>query len=213
MEEAILHGILELVERDALAIWWYNQPALPPISLSAAEQPGGPDLSTALRDLGWTITLHDVTTDVGIPAAVAIAENSAGEWVLGSAAHLNARSAFRNAVRELLLLLDSRRRPAPRPRPPSTAPAPLLPVHAVPDAGDIRELVDYCCAALARAGHEVIVFDLTRSDMNFSVVRVVAPGLRHPEPRFAPGRLYDVPVRLGWRNRPAREEQMPPSAP
>ena len=25
LEEAILQGFLELVERDALAIWWYNQ--------------------------------------------------------------------------------------------------------------------------------------------------------------------------------------------
>jgi oxazoline/thiazoline synthase len=27
---------------------------------------------------------------------------------------------------------------------------------------------------------------------------VIVPGLRHFFARFAPGRLYDVPVELGW---------------
>ncbi|WP_441293212.1 hypothetical protein ACSRUE_22460 [Sorangium sp. KYC3313] len=36
------------------------------------------------------------------------------------------------------------------------------------------------------------------------------PGLRHFWPRFGPGRLYDVPVRLGWLERANREEDLNP---
>jgi oxazoline/thiazoline synthase len=38
----------------------------------------------------------------------------------------------------------------------------------------------------------------------------VVPGLRHFWPRFGPGRLYDVPVRLGWREHPLDESQLNP---
>jgi ribosomal protein S12 methylthiotransferase accessory factor len=34
--------------------------------------------------------------------------------------------------------------------------------------------------------------------------------LRHFWPRFAAGRLYDVPVRLGWLPRPLAEEELNP---
>ena len=40
------------------------------------------------------------------------------------------------------------------------------------------------------------------------VVRVVVPGMRHFYKRFAPGRLYDVPVKLGLRDVPLREEEL-----
>jgi oxazoline/thiazoline synthase len=42
------------------------------------------------------------------------------------------------------------------------------------------------------------------------VAKVIVPGLRHFWARFAPGRLYDVPVRLGWISRPLAEEELNP---
>jgi ribosomal protein S12 methylthiotransferase accessory factor len=44
-------------------------------------------------------------------------------------------------------------------------------------------------------------------------VRVIAPGLRHFYRRFAPGRLYDVPVKLGLRDRPIAESDLNPIHP
>jgi ribosomal protein S12 methylthiotransferase accessory factor len=42
------------------------------------------------------------------------------------------------------------------------------------------------------------------------VARVVVPGLRHFWRRLAPGRLYDVPVELGWLATPLTEDQLNP---
>jgi ribosomal protein S12 methylthiotransferase accessory factor len=39
---------------------------------------------------------------------------------------------------------------------------------------------------------------------------VIVPGLRHFWPRFAPGRLYQVPPALGWRARPLDEAELNP---
>ena len=45
------------------------------------------------------------------------------------------------------------------------------------------------------------------------VVRVIVPGMRHFYRRFAPGRLYDVPVKLGLRDRPLPENELNPLHP
>ena len=66
-------------------------------------------------------------------------------------------------------------------------------------------------AALAeRLGSELLVLDQTRPEIDLPVVKVIVPGLRHFWARFAPGRLYDVPVKLGWLARPRAEEELNP---
>ena len=65
--------------------------------------------------------------------------------------------------------------------------------------------------ALARgAGSELLVLDQTRADIGLPVVKVIVPGLRPFWARFAPGRLYDVPVRLGRLAAPTRYEDLNP---
>jgi len=43
------------------------------------------------------------------------------------------------------------------------------------------------------------------------VAKVVVPGLRYWGARFGPGRLYDVPVRLGWVEGPLSEDNLNPT--
>jgi hypothetical protein len=45
------------------------------------------------------------------------------------------------------------------------------------------------------------------------VARVIVPGMRHFYIRFAPGRLYDIPVKLGWLERPRTEAELNPVQP
>ena len=59
-------------------------------------------------------------------------------------------------------------------------------------------------------GLELLVLDQTRPDIGLPVVKVIVPGLRHFWARFAPGRLYDVPVQLGWRTSPISEADLNP---
>jgi len=58
----------------------------------------------------------------------------------------------------------------------------------------------------------MLVLDQTRPDIGMPVVKVFVPGLRHFWPRYAPGRLYDVPAKLGWIPAPLREEELNPIA-
>jgi oxazoline/thiazoline synthase len=75
---------------------------------------------------------------------------------------------------------------------------------------DIADDVRDCLARLRDLGHEVLALDLTRPDVGFPTVRAVVPGLRHFWSRLAPGRLYDVPVRLEWLPAPLPESALNP---
>jgi ribosomal protein S12 methylthiotransferase accessory factor len=56
----------------------------------------------------------------------------------------------------------------------------------------------------------MLVLDQTRPDVEMPVAKVIVPGLRHFWARFAPGRLYEVPVAMGWLERPTTEEELNP---
>jgi ribosomal protein S12 methylthiotransferase accessory factor len=64
-----------------------------------------------------------------------------------------------------------------------------------------------------RAGLDFLALDQTRPDIGVPVARVIVPGMRHFYRRFAQGRLYDVPVKLGWRDRPTPESELNPIHP
>jgi ribosomal protein S12 methylthiotransferase accessory factor YcaO len=70
--------------------------------------------------------------------------------------------------------------------------------------------IDHCRSIVEAQGMEMLVLDQTRADVGMPVVKVVVPGLRHFWPRYAPGRLYEVPVKMGWLEKPLREEELNP---
>jgi ribosomal protein S12 methylthiotransferase accessory factor len=73
--------------------------------------------------------------------------------------------------------------------------------------------VKACVRLAERAGLDFLVLDQTRPDIEAPVVRVIVPGLRHFYRQFGPGRLYDVPVKLGLRNRPLAEHEAQSASP
>ena len=75
---------------------------------------------------------------------------------------------------------------------------------------DIKDDVDICRSRIERLGLDMLVLDQTRADIGIPVVKVVVPGLRHFRARFAPGRLYEVPVQLGLLSKPLSEVELNP---
>jgi ribosomal protein S12 methylthiotransferase accessory factor len=56
------------------------------------------------------------------------------------------------------------------------------------------------------------VLDQTRPDIGLPVAKVIVPGMRHFWARLGPGRLFDVPVEMGWLPAPLREDDLNPVA-
>lgn len=75
---------------------------------------------------------------------------------------------------------------------------------------DILDDVLSCQRLVEAHGMEMLVLDQTRPDIRMPVAKVIVPGMRHFWRRLAPGRLYDVPVAMGWLDAPLSEEELNP---
>lgn len=82
--------------------------------------------------------------------------------------------------------------------------------YSISDTADVRDDVEQCRALVEAKEMDFLVLDQTRPDIGMPVARVVVPGMRHFWERFAPGRLYDVPVEMGWRDCPIAEADLNP---
>jgi ribosomal protein S12 methylthiotransferase accessory factor len=234
LEEAIVQGFLELVERDAYAIWWYNRLERPELDLGPFNDPYVHDLKMQLAQTGRRLWVLDVTSDLGIPTFVAIThwmQNGRENIEFGSGAHFDPRIALLRALTELNQFLSLGLMGGGTGEKSSLdGAAPLrLEDHpylipsggpmAQPESGskfghlDTREQVMACVSLAKQAGLDFLVLDQTRPDIEAPVVRVIVPGLRHFYRRFGLGRLYDVPVRLGLRDQPLKESELNPIHP
>jgi ribosomal protein S12 methylthiotransferase accessory factor len=235
-EEAIVQGFLELVERDAYAIWWYNRLRRPEVDLAQFDDSYIRDLRAQFADHGRKIWVLDVTNDLGVPTYVAIMhwmENGKENIEFGSGAHFDRRIAMLRSLTELsqflsIDVMDGGGMRGDRSTLDGETPLRLenypflLPAKDVPPAPElgmnvpldsVKEQVEACVEVARRAGYDFLALDQTRPDVEVPVVRVIVPGLRHFYKRFGPGRLYDVPVKLGWLDKPLREDELTPFLP
>ena len=78
---------------------------------------------------------------------------------------------------------------------PARPPVPVAPPQ--PLATSLGDVLHSVIERVRTGGSDVFVLDQTRADVPLSVVRIVTPALRHFWRRLGPGRLFDVPERLG----------------
>ena len=95
-------------------------------------------------------------------------------------------------------------------KPDDTVPARKLSDYRQPFYNDLLADIEHCRAIVEGLGLEMLVLDQTRPDIGMPAAKVIVPGLRHFWARFAPGRLYDVPVKLGWLKVPKTEAELNP---
>lgn len=244
LEEAILQGFLELVERDGVALWWYNRARRPAVDWASFDEPYARRLEAFYLSLGREFWVLDVTTDLKIPTFAALSRRlpSRGEAApeqifLGFGAHLDPSTALMRALTEMNQFLpavlssdeqadlptlddpplqkwleEATLESQPYLKPDRQQPAQSRADYPSQASHDLREDVLECVRRAETLGMETLVLDQSRPDIGLSVVRVTVPGLRHFWPRFAPGRLYDVPPRLGWIPRRLKEEDLNPVA-
>lgn len=223
LEEAILQGFFELVERDAIALWWYSRLRRPEVDLASFSDPYCDALQARHRSMGRDLKVLDITTDFRIPvfAAISVSSNPREGVMLGFGAHRDACIALLRALTEMnqflpLVGAGSKWRPwvgaadLTGLSPAEDLPSSKMTDFAFASNDDLRDDVLACVKAAGQLGLEVLVLDQSRPDVELRVAKVLVPHMRPPWARFARGRLYHVPQLLGWTNRSLREGQLNP---
>lgn len=215
-EDAAMSALLELIERDATSIWWYNRLVLPRIDPKSTASDTVSSYEDWLRHRGRELRLLQLTLDLKVPIVAAISSDSSGRCpAMGFAAGASWSAAATRAVGELaqceanLALLAQQAQQQGTTRFTSGA-RQLYRWHQETDLGLHPYLLgsgpacadeatlDYAsCVKLCHERNLEIFAVILMQDEQRSVVRMFAPGLRSTKPRFAPGRLYSVPATLG----------------
>jgi ribosomal protein S12 methylthiotransferase accessory factor len=224
-DAAALHGMLELIERDAASLWWRggNRGAsIPPQHeahiMAEALLPRLRQNVTERRS--W---LLDITTDIGVPcvAAVSCSANGFG-FAFGLAARPTLTAAARSAILEMcqlelaLAVVEAKRRESGEAalnkrdrghrqratmidadRCPLLQAVPEHKQHLAIDSTDPGAVLQLIVDRLGQFGIETFGLNLTRTQFAVPVARVIAPGLQ-PEPaEIITPRLADMIAQTG----------------
>jgi len=170
LEEARLHGLLEVIERDAEKVMPYVPEKC--FSLASDEPPVRKILKRVIKD-GVHVQFLDITSEFGIPCYKAFIQGPSGEILKGCAAHLDGKRAAVSALTEVPY------------HPAWFAPGSM--VHApkeldyqdLPDysAGDVSQDLKLLERLLVSNGYSPVYVDLTREDLDIPVVKTLIPGL------------------------------------
>lgn len=239
LEEAVLQALMELIERDAVGIWWYNRIQRPAIDLESFNDPRFIAVRDHYASINRDVWLLDISSELNIPTVAAISRRNDGvgdQILLGYGTHLDPKIAASRALTEMSELLGSlsieygaHEDPLEFDDPNMTSwmktatveeqwylkPNPDLPAHSYHSFAqqwnhDLRDDILLCVDILREKGLEVFLLDQTRPDIGLNVVKMFVPGLRHFWSRLAKGRLYDVPVGQGWLEEPTPEDNLNP---
>jgi ribosomal protein S12 methylthiotransferase accessory factor len=221
LDAATLSSLLELIERDAVALWWYNRVRRPGISLASLRSTRIQSALDAAHDCKLHVDVLDITTDFEVPVCVAVATSERPGIAMGMAAHPDPERCVWKALAEMSVAMAHLSSPTGgrhywleesrieqfkqlKPKDCETR----WTEASQPQAPNLPAILERA----QRLGLDVLRVDLTRPELQIPVARVLVPGLRPLGRRLAPGRLYDVPVKLGWRARPLRPGLMNPAA-
>lgn len=231
LDQAVTRGFLELVERDATAIWWYGRHRRPQVDFSSLTGPE--DLLDWLNGRQRRSYVLDITSDLNVPVFAAVSHEPDGSAVaLGFGADFDSQCAVRSALLEMCQMEISleifRRRSSDSAQPGLATWIELVGLASCswwqPQPGETVDLatkrtsqfhdavsaLEHCLEICAAHHLSLYYVDLLRESIAVPAARAVVPGLRHYKPRFAPGRLYDVPIKIGWQESPTVEARLNP---
>lgn len=205
---AVLHGLYELIERDAVALWWWGRRPGRPLPMEASGVRAAVDFLATLRggECGRVSWFLDLTTDMGVPAVAAISSDPDGGYVAcGTASRSTLSAALTSAIREMCqmelaydvvraklaeggerVLNATDRRHLGRAEKVSAEACEHLHPRGVPRRApdlDLRDLtpestLQAVVARLEAAGAASFAVDLTRSAFGIPVARAVVPELQ-----------------------------------
>ena len=226
LEEAILQGFMELVERDAVAMWWYNRIQRPQLDLDSFGLPYVDAIREHYERIGRNIWVLDISNDLGIPVHACISQrldHPSEDLVLGFGAHFDPKISLLRAITEVNQFLpsvslnredgstwylfgdelatqwwrDAKLAQETYLQPNSETSVKFQDINDL-SSNDLQADVQTCVDICRQHSLDLLVLDQTRPDIELSVAKVVVPQMSHFWRRLGKRRLYEIPVQLGW---------------
>ena len=194
LEEAILQGLCEVVERHVSSVISHDLLLTPAIDPASVTDPAAKGLIEKFDRLGIKLFLKDFSLDTGIPTVGSLAYDPAtfpekSEIVFTAGTTPNPEKSLIRAVTEIAQLAgDFINRTQYRPTLPKyqqleeaqyvMANPKTIGIFEMPDLSDanIRLEIESCVQALSRIGLEVYVVNVTHPQLGIPAVYTIIPG-------------------------------------
>jgi YcaO-like protein with predicted kinase domain len=170
LEEAKLHALLEVIERDAERVMPYCKERS---FLLESEIPSVGGILRRANQEGVQVQFLDITTELGVPCYKAFIQGPGEEILKGCAAHLGGKRAAVSALLEVPYH-PSWFRPVPAPPDLNTVKEDTLPDYS---SGNVSQDLRLLERLLITNGYQPIYVNLTREDLDIPVVKAIIPGL------------------------------------
>lgn len=203
VEEAVFHGIMEVVERDAWSIFEAKHSSMPEVNCKGSENQIINDILTKFKDANVNVKLVDLTADINITTIAAVSDDpmlkDPALLTLGVGTHLDPEIA---AIRALTEVAQSRATQIHGTREDTVRAVFMrragyermkrinkhwfgeseseVNIEDIKDMSgkSFKEDIETSLKLLGNCGfHDVFYIDLTRPKIQIPVVRVVIPGL------------------------------------
>ena len=219
-QHAKLSGLLEVVERDAVGLWWWGGRTAREVDPRIAKGLVATDLICQIRqDVERRTWFLDLTTDIGIPVVAALSSDAAGRSVLaGFAAHPDMAKALERALLELcqmetaqlLSLMKQSQLGAEKLQdqdriwierydrlhcadyPALTKVARFAASPAEMTSTKPGSDLQQVLGKLSAAGFDAWSVDLTRDQVGIPVTKILVPGLQSADPDWVSERLARI---------------------
>jgi ribosomal protein S12 methylthiotransferase accessory factor len=112
LEEAVLHGLLEVVERDAFLLMWYGKLVPKEIDLDSVNSWLVRAMAIRMALIGYDLRCFDIRVDTSIPVVAAVAvrrDGGVGTLCFAAGCSLEPEDAVRAAVCEVAAYVPSLR--------------------------------------------------------------------------------------------------------
>lgn len=201
LTQATINGLLEVVERDAFMIMWYNRLSLP--RLDVCSESVADAFSEFFDNERFTVHLVNMTSDHGIPSVFGYLQTCDGKISIGGAARLTLEKAVEKTLFEMSQLFIGNKEQIFTNHPPVLIPEQItdyglrLSYYTQPYAkeeleftyasekmdplrdddfwvrGEEKDQLERLVLALEQCGLEVIVVDITTPDVRELGMHVV----------------------------------------
>jgi len=233
--EAMIQALYEIIERDSCAVWWYNKLKVKKAAIPANVEGYINKIKGELIRDGRNLEILQLPTDFKVNVTCCVStDKNGGRICVGLGSHADKSVSVVRAVTEMYQMLVGINRYKDMSQLSGIGNGGIDGLvrdwlmkekiddhsHLVGEGEQskddgversfeyIEEELDWLLDQYKQKDISVYAINMTSSSIGFPVVKVFAPSMRHFWPRFGEGRLFDLPVKLGYVEKAKDEDSM-----
>lgn len=233
--EAMIQALYEIIERDSCAVWWYNKLKVKKAAIPANVEGYINKIKGELKRDGRNLEILQLPTDFKVNVTCCVStDKNGGRICVGLGSHADKSVSVVRAVTEMYQMLVGINRYKDMSQLSGIGNGGIdglvrdwLMKEKIDDhchlVGEdeqtkddgversfeyIEEELDWLLDQYKQKDISIYAINMTSSSIGFPVVKVFAPSMRHFWPRFGEGRLFDLPVKLGYLENARDEDSM-----